>query len=52
MNLNELRTLAEHCLKGKEKRSKVADFAKWAEYERVRLILGFWDALWASLRPN
>jgi len=25
-------------LKGKEKRSKVADFAKWAEHERVRLV--------------
>ena len=38
MNLNELRTLAEHYLKGKEKMSKMADFAKWAEHERVRLI--------------
>jgi len=30
----------------------VVDFAKWAEHQRVRLVLGFWDALWASLRPN
>jgi len=38
LNQNELRTLAEHGLRGKEKRSKVVDFAKWAEQERVRLI--------------
>ena len=38
MNLNELRTLAEHCLREKEKRSKVANFAEWAEHERVRLV--------------
>jgi len=25
-------------LRRKEKRSKVADFAKWAEHERVRLV--------------
>jgi len=25
-------------LRGKEKRSKVDDFAKWAEHERVRLV--------------
>jgi len=50
--LNELQTLAKHYLRGKEKRSKVAYFAKWAEHERVRLVWGFWDVLWASLRPN
>jgi len=38
LNLNELRTLAEHCLRGKEKRRFWDDFAKWAKHERVRLV--------------